>query len=202
MLTERELVLSARQLEASIQEHAFELLRSQGSYDRAQGLIVVASDVNRIASRLDELLQQVATTTIPRVPSSEPKRRANGRKSTLAKYPRFFVSGDRVVKIGKGKQKSAKEYRHEATKSSFDQLARWIESQSVEGRREWLAKDADLELGEHVPAYQTYLLIAALSSAGVLRQVKRGTYSLGPNDGGPKDWWDALGSLPAFETEA
>jgi len=202
VLTEEELVRSARQLETAIQEHAFELLRVQGSYDRAQSLIVVASDVSRIASRLDELLQEVTTTTATSGTSSEPKRRANGRKPALAKYPRFFVSSDRVVKIGKGKQKSAKEYRHEATKRSFDQLARWIESQSVAGRREWLAKDADLELSEHVPAYQTYLLIAALSSAGVLRQVKRGMYSLGPNTGGPKEWWDVLDSLPPFEMEA
>jgi hypothetical protein len=202
MLTEKELVQSARQLEAAIQEHAFELLRAQGSYDKAQGLIVVASDVNRIASRLDELLQHTAVGAPATVSQASPKRRTSARRPAAGKYPRFFVTGDRVVKIGKGKQKSAKEYRHEATRTSFDQLSRWIESQSVAGCREWLAKDADLELSEHIPAYQTYLLIAALSFAGVLRQVKRGTYSLGPDAGGPKDWWHALESLPSSETEA
>jgi len=27
-------------------------------------------------------------------------------------------------------------------------------------------------------------------------------YSLGPNTGGPKEWWDVLDSLPPFEMEA
>jgi hypothetical protein len=102
------------------------------------------------------------------------------------------------VKIGKGKQKTAKEYRHEATRRSFDAVCAWIDQRSALGQRNWRAADADRDLTDRgVPAYQVYLVIAALKEIGALRQVARGHYSVARASDSCDDWWRTLEMLDA-----
>ena len=192
------ILLRARELEQTIQSVAFEMLREDGAYDKAQQLIVVASDVAKLTVRLDEVLagrgHSSADTMQQRV-----ARKATRSRRAGAKYPVFFVSGDRLVKLGKGKQKTAKEYRHEATRSSFEVVARWIESTTLSGSREWLAQKANEDLSGQVPSYQIYLIVSALQSIGAVSQVRRGQYSLDGDTGQPDVWWQSLEALPVPE---
>jgi hypothetical protein len=192
MTISNELIAKARELESDIQSAAFELLREDAAYAQAQGLLVVASDVNRLAARLSELLSSSEDAMKHK---AGPRLTPRGRKGT-ARYPVFFVSEDRLVKIGKGKQKTAKEYRHEATRAAFDSVARWIESSALSGHREWHAKGADEDLQGKVPSYQVYLVIAALQAVGIVVQVRRGEYALSSDAGQPADWWSTLADLP------
>lgn len=191
------MLLKARELEAEIQSVAFSLLRDEGKYDEAQQLLVVASDVRRLEGRLDEIV-----SGRPKRAAAEEKPRstsARSRKGASSKYPIFYVAGGRLVKIGRGKQKTAKEYRHESPRSAFDVVARWIESAGMSGSQEWFARAADEELSGQVPTYQVYLVIAALQHAGVVRPVRRGWYSLAQDVGGPEDWWNRLVELGSEE---
>ena len=191
------LLAQTRQLEIDIQAAAFEMLRESGSYEQSQQLLLVASDVRKLAARLGEVAtgrgkptERVADTTKT---SSTPAKRA--RKNTSAEYPIFYVADGRLTKIGKGKQKTAKEYRHEAPRSSFDAVARWIEETTLSGTREWFARTADEALSDQVPTYQVYLIIAALQKIGVVKLVRRGWYTLASNAGSPEDWWRKLEDL-------
>jgi hypothetical protein len=191
----------ATELEQEIQAVAFDMLREEGAYERAQQLLVVASDVSKLSGRLTEVLSgkpRQATET-----SERPARRAaKARRQSASKYPVFFIAGDKLVKIGKGKQKTAKEYRHEATRSSFDTVARWIETTTLSGSREWSARAADDELAGQVPAYQIYLVISALQAVGVVAAVRRGQYELTTDSGEANEWWSALASLPVPDAGA
>jgi len=191
------LVAQTHLLEREIQEAAFQMLRESANYEQSQQLLLVASDVRKLAARLEEVARGRAkpaerAATAGQTPSV-PAQRA--RKSASTAYPIFYVSDGRLTKIGKGKQKTAKEYRHEAPRSAFDTVARWIEETALSGTREWFARTADEELSDEVPTYQVYLIIAALRKAGIVKSVRRGWYTLASNAGGPEDWWRKLEDL-------
>lgn len=189
------ILLRARELEQTIQSVAFEMLREDGAYEKAQQLIVVASDVAKLTVRLDEVLAGRVHSSADAM-QQRVARKATRARRTGAKYPVFFVSGDHLVKLGKGKQKTAKEYRHEATRSSFEIVARWIESTTLSGSREWLAQKANEDLSGQVPSYQIYLIVSALQCIGAISQVRRGQYSLDGDTGQPDVWWQSLEALP------
>ncbi len=182
------------ELEHTIQSTAFEMLRQRGAYDQAQQLLVVASDVGKLKSRLQEILEGKVR---PRPSETPPRRTPKPKRTSTSRYPIFFISEDRLCKLGKGKQKTAKEYRHEAARSSFDAVARWIQSALIGGSVEWTAKSVDDDLAGKVPSYQTYLILAALQSIGVLNPTRRGYYTVASDSGQPQDWWNALLRLPA-----
>lgn len=191
------LLAQTRQLETDIQAAAFEMLRESGSYEQSQQLLLVASDVRKLAARLEEVatgrtkpVERAATSPqAPRVPSHR------ARKSASTGYPIFYVADGRLTKIGKGKQKTAKEYRHEAPRSSFDAVARWIEETALSGTREWFARTADEALSDLVPTYQVYLILSALQKVGVVKSVRRGWYALASDAGSPEEWWRKLEDL-------
>lgn len=191
------LLAQTRQLEADIQAAAFEMLRESGNYDQSQQLLLIASDVRKLAARLEDVAtgrakpaeRAVKATQAPAAPAQR------ARKSASTKYPIFYVADGRLTKIGKGKQKTAKEYRHEAPRSSFDAVARWIEETTLSGTREWFARTANEALSDQVPTYQVYLIIAALQKVGVVKSVRRGWYTLASSAGGPEDWWRKLEDL-------
>jgi hypothetical protein len=190
------LLAQARQLESQIQQAAFEMLREDGSYEQSQQLLLVASDVRKLASRLEEVATGRVKPSVHTSASAQtPTASQRARKAASTKYPIFYVADGRLIKIGKGKQKSAKEYRHEAPRRSFDAVARWIEETTLSGAREWFARTADEQLSDQVPTYQVYLIIAALQKAGVVRSVRRGWYALDSAAGSPEDWWSRLEDL-------
>lgn len=191
------LLMQTHDLESEIQSAAFQILRDSGDYEQSQQLLLVASDVRKLAARIEEVAtgrakpsERTTKTTEASAPTAQ-----RSRKAASAKYPIFYVADGRLTKIGKGKQKTAKEYRHDAPKSAFDAVARWIEGTALSGTREWLARTADDELSDQVPTYQVYLIIAALQKAGVVKSVRRGWYTLASNPGSPEDWWRKLEEL-------
>ena len=188
---------TASALERMLQEEAFSLLKSRSEYDSARQLIDLAADVGRITARIRAALLGDGPAVIGA--GIAPAFSSTGRsRRTMGSYPFFFVSDGRLVKIGKGKQKTAKEYRHEATRKSFDAVCSWIDQRSALGQRNWAAAQADRDLTDKgVPAYQLYLIIAALKEIGALSQVARGHYSVARTSGSCDDWWRSLETLEA-----
>lgn len=188
-------VTQARELESEVQRVAFEALQVEGDYERSQQLLVVASDIRKLGIRLEEVISGKAKPirTGARESSATSSRKSRTRAETSGKkYPVIYVSDGRIVKIGKGKLKTAKEYRHEAPRSAYEVVARWIEETTIAGSREWMAKTADEALSDQVPTYQIYVVIAALQAVGVVRSPRRGWYSISDSAGDLDEWWRLL----------
>jgi hypothetical protein len=190
-------LIQTRELESEIQRAAFEVLQGEGDYERSQQLLLVASDVKKLGARLEEVItgKTKPARGVSQGPAEPGRSASRTRKASGRKYPVIYVSDGRIVKIGKGKQKTAKEYRHEAPRSSYDVVARWIEETSMTGSLEWMARTADEQLNDQVPTYQIYLIIAALQKAAVVHAVRRGWYALADNAGSPDEWWRRLEGL-------
>lgn len=181
---------SASALEESIQTAAFEVLRTVGDYEFSEALLGVARDIRTIKRRVEGLASgQTATApeALLQMPTRAPKRAAS-------LYPRFVVTDDRIVKIGRGKSSTAKPYRHEAPRESFQRLADWLDKTAAAGGREWAAQDAVEALSDEVPSYQTYLMLAALRASGILQPTKRGSYSGPTSEVAASDYWSILRS--------
>ncbi|MBE0418078.1 MAG: hypothetical protein IBX63_09965 [Coriobacteriia bacterium] len=187
---------AAQAYEQAIQDVAYELMRDRSAYEQAQQLVAAASDAAKLRARVEQILTGSSSLR------TERRSGATSRSVKKAsKYPLFFVRQDRLIKIGRGKKKTAKEYRHETPRASFDVVARWIEEATVSGRQRWLAREADEQLRGSVPTYQVYLVVAALQSVGLLEQPRRGEYLLANDAGRPDEWWATLQSLPSPEGE-
>jgi len=185
--TMKAIAASVSELERAIQSTAFEVLKSSGDYELSEALLGVARDVRTIGRRVEALTNGESTrssspsqTTV----SSMPKQGATA-------YPRFIVTENRIVKIGRGKSSGAKPYRHEAPREALQKLADWLHQAAASGARELAAQDAVQSLDGEVPSYQTYLMLAALRSAGVLVPTKRGSYSVAA-DTESTDYWSML----------
>ena len=64
------------------------------------------------------------------------------------------------------------------------------------GQKNWAASEADRDLkAKGVPAYQIYLVIAALKEVGALSQVARGHYSVARSSDSCENWWQSLEML-------
>ena len=99
------------------------------------------------------------------------------RAPTKGQYPKFFRRGDNLVKIGWSK-KARSEYEHKAPRRVIDVLASAIEKRS-NGRvftteELFPLKDED---GSEFPGYQSYVALAWLNAAGIVRQHGRHGYS-------------------------
>ena len=108
-MTGDEILSTAAALERMLQDEAFSLLKSKSEYDVARELIDLAADVARISARIKTALSADPATSAVR--HSQPVQSGSRTRKAANTYPRFYVSDGRLVKLGKGKQKTAKEYR-------------------------------------------------------------------------------------------
>ena len=183
----RALVTALHELESAAQSVAFGILRDDRDYELSDRLLGVARDLNAIGRRLDSF-SSVGERTIAREEIAPSGAKTRGRGG----FPRFEVEEDRIVKIGKGKSKRAKEYRHEAPRESFEKLAGWIENTHASGKREWAAQDAIEALQGEVPSYQVYVVVAALHAGGIFRMVRKGWYEASDKSVTPSEYWNML----------
>jgi hypothetical protein len=102
-------------------------------------------------------------------PGRESERPGRKRKED---YPKYSVHGDRLVKVGLGRDRRT-EYEHEVPREEFDKILGQLTSLSRTQSRfvvEELIKTMDC------PAYQIYIVIAVLTRLGFLVSPRRGTY--------------------------
>jgi hypothetical protein len=177
--------------EKSAQSAAFNSLSETGSYELSEKLLEVARDLHAVGKRVDQL---AAMERSPGRVSGDLGRGADvvGRRRGKSSYPRFEIGDDRIVKIGKGKAKASKEYRHEASRESFERLMSWLDAISGSGKKEWLAQEAVEGVAGEVPSYQVYLMLGALRIGGLLRSVRKGSYELADSTVAVSDYWDVL----------
>jgi len=181
------LVVSVNELEQEFQQAAFDVVREAGDYDLSESLLAVARDMRAVGRRVEGLMSGDRARPQQSSPVRQPMQR-----SSRAKYPRFEVSDDRIMKIGKGKKRGAEEYRHEAPVESLGSLTAWLDGAIASGAYEWNAQEVVEALAPDVPSYQTYLLLAALRSVGLLTLVRRGTYERADKSVPTSQYWDIL----------
>lgn len=200
-MSENQLSGEALNLERQVRTKAFKLVDETGDYKKARELLQVAEDIGLMASRLDVIEGADGSALQREQTQSSPRRRSTHRAvASRGRYPQFFVEGDRLVKIGKGKQKSAKPYRHEATKETFEAVADWLAKRVESASGPIKAGDLNEELSSEYPSYQLYLVIAALAAAGVLASNGRGQYVVA-GAGSSAQWWGSLQRLKAESEE-
>jgi len=181
------LLPAVSELENAMQSAAFSIVRETGNYEASERLLEVARDLRAIGKRVEAI-----ATMGGHGDTERPFHPSTGKARGSRPYPRFAISGDRVVKIGKGKSRSAKEYRHEAPKESFDKLVSWLESARASGKREWLAQDVVDALAGEVPSYQIYLMLAAMSVSGFIGMVRKGSYKESDPTLPTSGYWSSL----------
>jgi hypothetical protein len=114
------------------------------------------------------------------------------RKPAKGQYPKFFRSGDQLVKIGWSKKQRA-EYEHRAPRLVAELLAAAITRRAGNGR---LFTTDDLfplknpQDGGEVPSYQAYVALAWLKVLGLVKPHGRRGYSI-PK---AKDWMASVQS--------
>lgn len=129
-------------------------------------------------------------------PSPDPDDREQGPGK---EYPRFVRYGDRLIKVGRSRTSSSKEYRHRAPKSTVRAVAAAL--RDLADRRESRAAfDPDFHhglpaahefsvnrlmpvrdaSGAEVPHYQVSLIVSWLQALGAVRKSGRGRYVVVP----------------------
>jgi len=181
------LVESVTELEHKFQQAAFDLVREGGDYELSESILATARDLRALGFRVEGLAsgrpQEFQQTARDRQPT---------QRNPRPQYPRFEVSDDRITKIGKGKKRGAEEYRHEAPVESLNRLIAWFDHATASGEHEWSAQAVVEALAPDVPSYQTYLLLAALRSVGLLTLVRRGIYGRADKSVPTSRYWDVL----------
>jgi len=181
------LVASVTELEHKFQQAAFDVVREAGDYELSESLLAVARDMRAVGRRVEGLVSGDRAQ-----PQESALFRQPTQRSSRQRYPRFEVAGDRVAKIGKGKKRGAEEYRHEAPVESLGRLTAWLDEAIASGAYEWNAQEVVDALAPDVPSYQTYLLLAALRSAGLVTLVRRGTYERADKSVPTSEYWGIL----------
>jgi hypothetical protein len=139
------------------------------------------SEMAGVGAEIARLRRQFSTEAdAPINPAPEPlagERKPVGTRSKPP-YPRFFRSGDSLVKVGWSKTNKA-EYEHKAPRSVLLALTDALETHHNGGL---FSTDQIFPLrqsnGDDVPDYQSYLCLAWLSYLGVVQREGRQGYRL------------------------
>lgn len=117
-----------------------------------------------------------------RAQSETPGRRLTGRVGAVAgneQYPRFVRERDALVKIGWSKSERAP-YEHRSSRAVLDRVVAGILAAGGRGQR--VTTDDLLPLfdtdGTELPAYQCYLCLAWLVTAGLVERHGRQGYTI------------------------
>lgn len=164
---------------------------------------MAAADLAKaLVAKLNGLLEKPTGTQEPKKPAAEPKRKKRRKRRSRKKagYPRFYLQGDDLVKVGYSRKKG--EYRHRVPKESVDLVVAAIDAV---GKDETLftAEDfmpvEDKEHGVDVPSYQAYQCLAWLRTEGLVEAQGRQGYRLAalvPLPDGAEARWHALHANP------
>jgi len=140
---------------------------------------------------------KAATAQASQKPKEDRRPSSTSRtRGSKLDYPRFERDADRLIKIAWSK-KHREEYEHRASRDAVDAFVRHLLARVPEGEVfdvEGLLPVPDLRGGD-IPAYQLYLTLAWLRSAGAIEKKGRDGYivrdgSLG--DGGLDRLWSSI----------
>lgn len=192
--------------ESKLAEFASEASTNR-DYETAARILATAQAIKRLAEQYGPVLGQVRSTvngtpaakvtTTDKPPASGLTARTKRRKSRLGEYPRFFKSGDRLVKVGWSKKDKA-EYEHKCPRNVLSCLVSSF--LSIRGNDKRFSMDEVLPLtdptdGSELPTYQIYVALAWLKTLGLIEQHGRQGYSVrkGVNlSTKVEDAWNAL----------
>lgn len=112
---------------------------------------------------------------------SQKKRKKVNRRSKPLDLPRFEVRNGSLFKIGWSK-KQRSEYSHKVPRSAFDSIANAMTRLASEGTGPFAAEAVIEKLNasteDTIPAYQVYVVLAALRSLDAISQVGREGYDI------------------------
>jgi hypothetical protein len=152
---------------------------SKGNYDEALSLVQLARSLYTMAGGLSLALHAPAIDEPPAAGDTGRSRTAQGR-GTRRGYPRFFVRGEDLVKVGWSKSNDG-EYEHRSPRATVLSLAHSLEA--VAGKE--FSVDEILPQtgrdGAEIPVYQVYLCLAWLRDIGVVKRHGRQGYSIASN---------------------
>lgn len=173
--------------EAAAQQMVEMSLRS-GDYEEGRHLLEYAAAIH-------SLCRSIASNDRPSL-AAAPSRHAVVRPSVASQreeFPKFFIEGDRLVKIGRSRAGAdTPYYRHETPQEFFDLVVSWLRNILNHGNKSWSMKELELVLREReVPVYHGYNIAGALRQAGLIEPIGRGQYRIVPSRR-PVDWWDYL----------
>jgi len=154
----------------------------QQKYGEVAQIAGLAEGLSRLMVGEDSCRQESAVSPANRlapgirgqVPDRDRPGKVRARVKSKAEYPRFERDGDKLVKVGWSK-KHKDEYEHRASRETVIAVARHIASRVKAGQVfevESLLPVLDGSGGE-VPAYQVYLTLAWLRSAGAVEKKGR-----------------------------
>jgi hypothetical protein len=148
-------------------------------WDVAKTLFSLAENADSLNRQIKSLVngsetKAVVTEVEPRINAAQFREEASERVPRKRKedYPKYEVRGDRLVKIGLGRDKRT-EYEHEIAKGEFDKILARLTS--IAASQKQFTVD-QVQEGLDCPVYQTYALIAVLAKMGLLTNPRRGTY--------------------------
>ncbi len=152
-------------------------------------------EVAVIAGVAEELSQAIAILETPPPPNTGPNP-SSELFGHPAAYPRFERNGYGLVKTGWSK-KNREEYVHRAPKDVVWALARMLREHIGPENRFTASGIFSLleERGEEIPAYQVYVCLAWLKSAGAVTGNGRAGYRTDPaklSDEGMDVLWQSL----------
>ncbi|MBU0677082.1 MAG: hypothetical protein KJ626_03120 [Verrucomicrobia bacterium] len=185
----KEALRRACEAAADIQDELLESAKNTAKTDEptawqdAEALFQLAKEADefrrRLAHRLGNVSAPAAVEHTRLVAPGPSSRRADAGtertapKKRKAEYPRYLVADNCLVKIGLQRNHRA-EYQHVVPKAAVDKVF------SVVANLLTKAKDftpESVQANLNIPAYQTYVVLAMLRSAGVLRTPRRGSYT-------------------------
>jgi len=127
---------------------------------------------------------------------SQKKRKKVTRRSKPAGLPRFEVRNGSLYKIGWSK-KQRTEYSHKVPRLAYDAIANSMTKLANEGAGPFTAEvvieKLNVSTEDMIPAYQVYVVLAALRSLDAISQVGREGYDI-PMDISEmaKDLWEKM----------
>jgi len=155
-----------------------------------------AVDVGRsVAVDIKELCERVSRDgKMPSTPIAEKaegvskrRRKKTYKRSKPAGLPRFEVRNGSLIKIGWSRKQQC-EYSHKVPRSAFDAILGTMAGLAKGGNGPFTAETVIEKLntttGDMMPAYQVYVVVAALRAWDLITQVGREGYNIRPDISG------------------
>lgn len=185
-----------KKAEEELQEAIVEAVRA-GDYRNVDIGRSVAVNIKEIHERVSRN-EQVLSRPIKNDPKTKVKKK---RKKTYKRnkpegLPRFEVRNGSLFKIG-WSRKQQSEYSHKVPRSAFDVISNAMTRLASEGTGPFAAEAVIEKLNasteDTIPAYQVYVVLAALRSLDAISQVGREGYDI-PMDISEKakDLWEKM----------
>jgi hypothetical protein len=135
-------------------------------------------------------------------PSTDPPRQTRQKRGK--EYPRFFVEGDVLHKVGWSK-KDREEYVHKIPKAAYELIVRAIGEVSRSGRKLVTSDELERRLGSNdppVPVYQIYVTFALLRTKHLIeKKGRKGYRTVGDIVGCGLQVWPTLETAKASKRE-